>query len=239
MIMPDYEDYKYILCVVNMRLRLSDVEPLKTKTAISVLNAFKTIYERNIADKKIEFIISDQGAEFNNKIFLKFCKDNNIGISFTRVGNHKQNAIVESTNGQYKKFLLYYITYKSQETHTNYKNWLEALFIIRDEMNLINSTKYPKDINYLDMNYTGSYNPKFKYGDLVYVKLDNPVSDVANKKLFGKFRYGDNIFSTETYKIIGVNMNPGKQLRYTVQDEAGNVIYGNYLESHLLNFRNT
>lgn len=43
--MPDFEGYKYFLLVIDVFSKHIYARPLKEKTAVSVANAFKEIYE--------------------------------------------------------------------------------------------------------------------------------------------------------------------------------------------------
>lgn len=237
-------EFKYVFVIINMRTRICDVEPMMNKTAEESLKVFKIILNRKIITN-VNYIYADNGSEFDNNIFLKFCNENNIKIFFTRAGQHRFNTIVENINGLFKRFIYRYINYKYETIYddtkpdhnlTEIRKFKEALFIIRDEINKINKEKYPITPNMMKYEITND-EPKFNIGDKVYIKLDHPIEpNGSNKKTGDFFRYGDMIFSRKIYTIIRINLgNTFKQLRYIVEDSKGNRVFGSYTEKELLN----
>jgi len=223
MYLPRFHNYEYCLCLINMRTKISDVEPIVNRTSKSITTAFIKMLERNIIEKFPKKIFSDLGSEFRGE-FEKFCKDNNIQLIYTRQQNHFQNSLVENINGTYKKIIMRYLQMKKT------KDWISILYEVRDA---INSWKkeHPKKFPDLINQIYNENNLKNKYelGEMVHVKLDHPVDD-GDKRIQGshRIRHGMKRFSTKTYKIISYRFTP-KTIRYTVQG-----LYGSYPESHLL-----
>lgn len=235
--MPMYNKFNFVIVIINMRTRISDVQPIYSKSALHVLQGFEKIVNRKIIEK-IEAIFLDNGAEFKNKYMDDYCKKEDIGLIWTNSNNHKQNAIVENANGTYKKFLNNYLSYMSLEKGKYYNNWVEKLFVVRDELNKYAKENYPKNVDLMGMAYEGSMKPKFKVGDDVYIKLDAPRSLIGNKRLHGTFRRGDIRFDNKNmYKVSNINYNQNN-LRYTVE-KNGKRRYGTLLENELLNAPNT
>jgi len=229
---PD-EEYKYILNIVNMKTRISDVQPLINKESSTVLTAFINILKRNIIVYKPELIYCDNGSEFINNQFKQFCQANEIGLVFTRPGNHKQNAIVEASNNLYKKILLRYLSVKSYEKNEYVNDWVDVVFKVRD---MINEHYNLNPIQYKNLlvPYDGP-EPKYNIGDEVYIKLDHPKMLLYDNRLHGDyFRNGDRRYSNSKFIISGFKMPNGGNLRYQIKDQNGNIIYGNFLENELL-----
>lgn len=233
MTMPPHNHYNYILCIVNMRTKISDVEALRNKTAGSIIDAFGKMMERNIIEHPIKLLYCDMGSEFINKQFKQFCKSHEIGLVLTRANNHKQAGIIEATNGQYKKYLQIYLAYHSQKQKSYFTNWVKILNQVRDYLNEERKKHYPKHVNYLEMEIKDIV-PKYKIGDKVHIKLDYPQDAIKENRLHGTFRYGDLYFTHKIFTIVGVNINPGKNIRYTVEDDKNKIVYGSYLESELI-----
>ena len=62
------DNYRYILCMIDVFSKFAWCVPLKTKTASSVLNAVKDIIRSSGRSPK--------GSEFYNKYFKKWLEDN-------------------------------------------------------------------------------------------------------------------------------------------------------------------
>jgi IS30 family transposase len=80
-----FSGYKYFLCLVDLFDNFVYTEALKSKDALTVLNALKSIIKKNDMEK-ISTIGSDEGSEFiGNKKQLK-----NLGINlYVLKGEHK------------------------------------------------------------------------------------------------------------------------------------------------------
>ena len=228
--MPSFNKYKYILCIINMRTRITDVEAMRSKDSIEVLKSFKKILERKIISFP-EIIFMDNGSEFKNKHFIDYCNSNKIDLRWTRAGNHKQNAIVENINGKYKKYLNLYLSVKSLEMNKYFLNWIPVLPIIRDQINEYNKTIYPKKIDYLPPDVAPySKVPIYEIGEEVHYHLDHPKALLSNKKLHGNFRHGDRHFSDDKKEIENIKIDQRTGIvRYILKN-----MFGSFLEKQLL-----
>lgn len=233
--MPEYDGYNYILNVVNMRSKLTDCRPLPNKENKTVINAFTQIIHGDIAGN-LKFLFTDQGSEFTNLNFKKFCVDNDIDLKYTRVGNHRQAGIVEASNLHYKKILNEYMSVKTKGEY--FLNWVSVLKEVRDGINEYKIKNSRPIFNFMESSYDGGDKFKFKIGEKVHVMLDYPKTLVNNKRMHSGhgsgFRSGDKRFSDEVYKVIGYSPVNGKQLRYTVENEKGIKLFGNYLATQLI-----
>jgi len=97
--------YNYILNVIDSFSKYLFSVPLKTKTALEVINAFKKIFKV----RKPYKIRSDKGGEFDNRQFRDFCERNNI-IYFTTQNSTIKCAIVERVNRTLKNKIFRYFT---------------------------------------------------------------------------------------------------------------------------------
>lgn len=233
--MPEFDGYNYILNVCNMRTKYTDVRPLKNKQAKTVIDAFEEIINSKIC-KNIKYLFTDPGSEFTNNAFKKFVDDNDIVIKYTRVGNHKQAGIIEASNRNYKKILNEYMSVKTKNEY--FLDWVDVLYKVRDGINDY-LTKHSKPLwDFMNSSYDGGNNFKFRVGEKVHVALDYPKTLLNNKRMHSGhgtgFRSGDKHYSDEVYKVIGYSMPNGKQLRYRVENDKGEVVFGNYLSGQLL-----
>lgn len=97
--------YKYILTCVDVFSKVADMRPLKLKDDVTTTTAMLAIL-KNMGNP--ETIYSDQGAEFNNDVFLSMLKKRNIKIIFTQ--NHAR--FIESFNRTMKNRLYKYMEIK-------------------------------------------------------------------------------------------------------------------------------
>jgi hypothetical protein len=65
--LPEDKKYKYALVIVDCSSKKCDAQPLKSKTAVAVLEAFKTIYNRSVLSLPTILEI-DAGAEFKGVV---------------------------------------------------------------------------------------------------------------------------------------------------------------------------
>jgi hypothetical protein len=99
-------NFRYLLNVIDCFTRYAFVRAIKEKTANSVLTAFKSILSE--AKEKPYMIVCDKGAEFNNKLFKKYCVENNIKIILPQASTHA--AYIERFNRTLQRLLYKYMT---------------------------------------------------------------------------------------------------------------------------------
>jgi hypothetical protein len=208
--------FKYCLVVVDLATNEFDIEPLKDKEPETVLSAFKTMFKRPYIKKPHASVRTDAGTEFKG-VFHKFLYDQDILHRIAKAGRHKQLANVESLNRQLGRLFNGFMNSKEEETGEVYKEWTKIVPTIRDKFNKI------RKINHKDTPFTHRYeipkiqpSNKYKVGDVVYVKLDEP-ENALGEKVQGKFRTGDYRFDTTPRKILKVFYYAGKNAyRYLV-----------------------
>ena len=92
--MPSDKGYKYLLVLVDVITGITQAEPLKTHSSVSVLKAFKEIFKKMPMPSIIQV---DAGTEFKG-VVQKYFTENNVLIRVGDVGRSRQQAMVESRN---------------------------------------------------------------------------------------------------------------------------------------------
>ena len=84
----------YLLCAVDIATRYARVQPLKTKSALTVRNAMATM----LLDEVPAVVQADQGTEFTSKQFKSLIDEYGIKIEYSNVADHAKQGIVERFN---------------------------------------------------------------------------------------------------------------------------------------------
>ena len=85
--------YKYLMMVIDVFSKYGWIVPLKDKKGESVMNAFKTIFNKS---RKPQYLWVDKGKEFYNKHLKDLLEKYNILIYSTE--NEKKSSVVERWN---------------------------------------------------------------------------------------------------------------------------------------------
>lgn len=88
-----YNNYNYILVVVDVYSRYADAEPMKTREQNDIITSYKKIIDRM---GRPETIKADN--EFNKKLFLDVLKQHNTTPYFSNPYEIHKNPIVERLN---------------------------------------------------------------------------------------------------------------------------------------------
>jgi hypothetical protein len=209
------EKYRYLLVIVDLATDEFDIEPIKDKEPKTTLQAMKTIFKRPYLNKPYASMRFDAGNEWKG-VFQKYLYDESILKRTALPARHSQNSNVESLNRTLGRLFNGYMNTKELKTGKQFKEWTEAIEIIRKELN----TYRKKSQSYLD-NYKApetdlSKEPKFNIGDMVYRRLDTPENALGQKQS-GKFREGDYKFDRQPRKIERILYYAGKNpYRYLI-----------------------
>ena len=101
------DGYRYLLVCIDVFSKYAWVVPLKNKTGLSLVEAFKIILA---SGRKPEKIITDQGTEFFDKHFKALLKDEDIGLYNTY--NETKASVVERLIRTLKTRMWRYFTAK-------------------------------------------------------------------------------------------------------------------------------
>ena len=234
------QGYKYLLVVVDLATDLFDIEPMKDKKPESVINGILQMDKRpfiHFYEDEGQSIRTDAGNEFKGS-FKDFCKKNSILLRPAIPNRHIQLPNVERLNGTLGTLLNGYMNGMELKNGKPYSEWINVIPTIRVHLNQIRKHKLPDNIMthiYPNWDATVPLNttskkkkpmykiiePKYKIGDLVYVRLETPENALGEKQK-GLFRNGDYKLSNIPKKIIKVLYYSGKPYyRYLVSGYDG------------------
>lgn len=125
----DNDEYKWMLNAVDVYTRYAMSEPVKSKTAKDVFEAFQAILERTARQPHKLWV--DEGKEFHNNLFNKWCKAND-AVMYSSYGQHK-SVIVERFNRTLKTKMWH------KFTELNTRRWVDML---PDLVSEYNSTRH-------------------------------------------------------------------------------------------------
>ena len=192
-----------MLTIIDTYTKYAWAVPIANKEKNTVLNAFKSVIDK--LDEKPLNVVSDQGKEFKNDVFKKYCEDNYITHSFPYTQLHA--GIVERFHRTLHRLIW------PPMTNTGSRNYVKSLDKILKtynsrphrmlgykspkfaEDNPTNAYIATKNQEYLDSKKSKKPRiPKYKVGMLVRVK-----------RLGDAFWRGyDGSFNEEVYVIRGV-----------------------------------
>ena len=172
--MPNEQNFKYCLTVIDLYTRYAWIIPLKTKTAKEVKQAFENIFKES--KRRPNKLFVDKGSEFYNKEVKPLFK------TVYSTENFGKSPIIERFNRTIKNKLF------KKFTELNSQKWLKILPQIVKEYNNkihssigetpVNASKNPDLIRdkIMEHNFSNENNPelqhekpKFKVGDRVRI----------------------------------------------------------------------
>ena len=103
---------KYLLCAIDLFSKYAWVAPLKDKRGSGIVNAFQEIISKGRKPNKIWV---DQGGEFNNKLFKRFLKINDIEMYSTC--NEGKSVVAEKFIRTLKNKIFKHMTAVSKNVH--------------------------------------------------------------------------------------------------------------------------
>lgn len=219
--MPKDKNFNYFLCIVNLYNRQLDAEPTATKEPLDILAGFHAILNRGF--NKPKYLECDQGGEFNNSAFKRFCEMNNINLIFQSSIRKTQMSIVEYYNGLIEKYLFRKMNLITRQTAYVNRNWVENLPFVINEINKYNTSHYPKYTMQEVINKEPSLLKNeqfFSVGQWVHPKYLKPTNPVTGKIINhdNRFRVGDWKYSPfKKYKISHILVRSGRPIRYMLE----------------------
>jgi len=213
--LPNDKGFQYLLVVVDCGSRLTDAIPLRTKTALSVLNAFKKIYEKNKILKLPYRMDSDSGSEFKG-VVKKWLNENGVYIRYGKPDRSQQQALAEKRNQEIGTEILLRQLEKEILTNKVSKQWISYLPDILEDLNKKHKRKNQPKPKYDAPILVKQKTKGYIKGDRVRVIVDKPIN-YFGKKLTGNFRSADIRWSPTIYQIDKVLMRPNYPIMYLVK----------------------
>ena len=104
------EGYQYIINMIDAVSKYVISRPIKDKDEKTVLKVFKNMIEEleDKFNKKPSSLLSDNGSEFINKGFSKYCKSQDIKQIFTKKSKSSHAKLVERFNGYLRRQIAKY-----------------------------------------------------------------------------------------------------------------------------------
>ena len=212
--LPQDGPFKYALVAVDLATRACDAEPLKSKTAKEVLDAFKKMYLRGplTIPQRLEL---DGGSEFKSAVG-KFFRDRGTFVRTSIPGRHRQQAMVENLNRILGTAIFKRQIAEELATGKQATAWVKDLPKFVELINAKLVREPPPPIDPSAKSFTGTKTPYIlPEGQLVRVRLDRPQS-VLGEKLGGTFRAHDIKWDPKPRAIVQTLIYPGEVIRYLV-----------------------
>lgn len=99
------QGYRYILTCIDILSKFAWAVPLKQKRGEDIVKAFRSIF----ATRKPKSLQSDDGKEYQNRLFQKFLKEE--GVRFFTTNNNTKASVVERFNRTLKTKMWKYFTH--------------------------------------------------------------------------------------------------------------------------------
>lgn len=214
---------RYILSVIDVLSKHAWAEPIKSKSADDVLDAFGRVLDDG---RKPVRVYSDKGTEFTNRKFRAFLEDR--GIGFYTATSNKKASVVERFNRTIKQKMFRYFTANNT---LRYVEALEDLLVSYNE-------SVHRSIGMAPIDVTNEN--QFRAWNALYAKS-------PPKPTTPKYRVGDRIRLAQTrspfakgyeqgwtQELFTVSKRlPGYPPTYRVADYNGEVIDGLFYEPEM------
>jgi IS30 family transposase len=228
-----YNDWRYIFTMIDSFSRKAYAEPLKSKDAQTVNNAYFKIANQH--DIKPKIVMSDNGSEFMS-ILNKKLEEDGIKHWTGTPGRPQSQGIIERFNGTLKKYI------EQGITATNNKNWVSQLQTYMDNYNNTprrTTETAPNDINEINRQEIADKIRARANKHNIADKLDLNIGDKVRKKIFkGKLdKYSKPNWSDELHTVSRIikAKKPYIRTRYEIDDiRSGDPLYNNYARNDLL-----
>lgn len=189
---------KYLLVITDLANNDFDIEPLKTTSSDESLEALQKIFKRNYVKQPKASLSTDGGSEFQD-VFHKYLAKNNIYHKISKAGRHTQQANVENLNKTLARLINGYMNAKEEKHGKKYNNWVEAIPLIREDLNKYRHINLPKDINKIPRKQFNDVGDIIKITDKDIIRKheqynkENGIKEklVFHKQIQAKFKPGD------------------------------------------------
>lgn len=217
----EYNDnFKYLLCVIDVLSKYAWVVPLKTKASLEVVKSFEKIFKQGRKPNKLR---TDRGKEFKNKDMENLTKQEKIYHYFTT--NFLKACVVERFNRTLKTKMWKYFS-------ANYT--FKYIDVLDELVEGYNSKKHsrtrfaPKDVNIFNSHqvFLNLYNDTSKatYKKPSNINVGDYVRLVKDKGVFEKGFTGH--FLEEIFRVKQIITSKGHKPMYKLEDLEGEEIMG-------------
>lgn len=132
----DGRSYRYLTIIDTYTREIPGIQVNLTMALSQPVHFLENLKQKG---KMPRAIIVDNGPEFANRIFVNWCKTNNIKIHFIDPGRPVQNGYIESFNGKFRKEFL------SQKM---FKTILEASYDLESWIHYYNNERPHSSLDY-------------------------------------------------------------------------------------------
>lgn len=214
--------YKYMLTVIDTLSKYAWVKGLKSKSAVDVTFAMKSIFKEGRIPKNLQ---TDDGKEFYNKNFKNLMKNNNINHYSTY--SIMKASIVERFNRTLKEKM-----WKKFSLNGSYKWTLILPNLVKEYNKTKHRTIHMKPIEVTEKNANKVLNDAYNHLKIFRIgkfKMNDYVRISKHKGMFEK-GYTPN-WSSEIFQIYKIqNTNP---ITYLIKDVKDTPISGAFYEQEL------
>lgn len=219
------DNYRYLLCVIDVFSKFAWVVPIKDKTGKTLIQAFKSVLKTGRSPKSLQ---TDKGTEFKNREFQTFLKSKHIHF-FTTENPETKASIVERFQRTLKSRMWKYFTHHRT---LRYVDVLPKLVHGYNQAYHRSIKRAPASVNtknevQVSENLFGktklkSVKPKLSVGDFVRIN--------KTKRTFEK-GYLPN-WTQELFKILAVIKNQ-TPVTYKIVDLDGEMVRGTFYSQEL------
>lgn len=225
------QGYRYLMTVIDIFSRYAWAVPIKNKSAPTLLEAFKTLFNKMTEGRQPNFLQTDQGLEFENKLVREYL--NSRGIEQFSIKSPHKAAMVERFNRTLKTRM-----WRAFTKQGSYE-WLQLLPKL---LKAYNASKHrtlgcaPEDVNKENESeiwrhlYGGKNSVIQKVRKKTKFKVGDRVRISKHKTIFGK-GYTPN-WTDEEFIVHGVNIKY-KPTTYILRSLIGEIIEGSFYEQEM------
>lgn len=224
---------KYLLTCIDCFSRYGWVRTCINKSSIEIFAQFKSIMD-SIPNDLPHKLHSDKGLEIKNKLFNKYCKQNNIIQIYSE--NETKSALVERFNQSLQALLYKYLTYNETMTY---------IYEIQNLVDTYNNRWHRSlGMSPSEADSPSSHNVVFQRLRFKHFKLitNNLLTDAKYKigtpvrisKYKEKFNRGyETNFTEEIFYIKGINTRM-PLISYKLKDGNEEDVEGTFYEKELI-----
>lgn len=222
------DGFSFILTCIDVFSKYAWVRPVKNKTGLEILNAFKDILKES--DRIPIAVQSDKGREFKNHLFTSFLKQMGIKQQFPKVLSLQKAAVIERFNRTLKEKLFKYYTFKKNKRFVDiiqplvntYNNTVHST--IKMKPNEVNSNNVLQVYENTHGRFMNEKKQKQKFNENDYIRI-------VRKK--SRLEHGyTQTYTKEIFQILKV-INKAPLPLYLLKDLRGVEVDGKFYADEL------